>query len=157
MTLTGWGHTTSGGSGAAILQEVDVPVLNNTDCANQLDAYIHTASGHPFGYFITPENLCAGLPEGGKDSCQGDSGGPGTWVDSDNRAYHIGVVSWGLGCAGAGRPGVYARTTAYLDWIDEKTGKEVILFEKPFLEQALHGFGIQQQKIKNYDIQRNLK
>ena len=157
MTLTGWGLKNHGGHGPEILHEVNVPVMSNDECINQLNEFLYRPTGTSFGSFITPENLCAGLPEGGKDSCQGDSGGPGTWVDSDNRAYHIGVVSWGLGCAGAGRPGVYARTTAYLDWIDEKTGKEVILFEKPFLEQALHGFGIQQQKIKNYDIQRNLK
>ena len=30
----------------------------------------------------------------------------------------IGVVSWGYGCAGA-RPGVYARVSSYIDWVDE--------------------------------------
>ena len=48
----------------------------------------------------------------GKDSCQGDSGGPMT---SDG--YHVGIVSWGYGCARDGYPGVYSQTDAFLDFI----------------------------------------
>lgn len=55
--------------------------------------------------------ICAG--EKGKDSCQGDSGGP--MVDSAGK--QVGVVSWGIGCALAGYPGVYARVSTYADWI----------------------------------------
>jgi trypsin len=57
--------------------------------------------------------ICAGLTEGGKDSCQGDSGGP--IVDADN--VLIGTVSWGEGCAAAGKPGVYAHVASLLDYI----------------------------------------
>ena len=57
--------------------------------------------------------ICAG--EEGKDSCQGDSGGPMTCSGSER--LHCGIVSWGRGCALAGYPGVYAETSAFVDWI----------------------------------------
>ena len=61
--------------------------------------------------------ICAGLPEGGKDSCQGDSGGPFVCKNDDDKPVLTGVVSFGIGCALADYPGVYARVTAVLDWV----------------------------------------
>ena len=64
--------------------------------------------------------ICAGYPGvGGKDACQGDSGGPFVCNDG-GKAVIAGVVSWGNGCALADYPGVYARTTYVLDWINSQ-------------------------------------
>ncbi|TRY96512.1 hypothetical protein DNTS_031550 [Danionella cerebrum] len=108
--VTGWGTLYSGATSIPdILQEVQVPIVSNTDCNNA------------YGGSITSNMMCAGLlNQGGKDSCQGDSGGPlvsrnGTqWVQS-------GVVSFGRGCAQANYPGVYTRVSNYQSWISSYT------------------------------------
>ena len=69
------------------------------------------AEDYSSSYEITKTMICAG--EEGKDSCQGDSGGPMTCKGEK----HCGIVSWGIGCAAAGYPGVYAKTAVFVDWI----------------------------------------
>ena len=58
---------------------------------------------------------CAGVNGGGKDACQGDSGGPTKY---NNQL--VGATSWGIGCAQARYPGVYADVAIYRSWIDSK-------------------------------------
>ncbi|XP_061613075.1 serine protease 27 isoform X1 [Phyllopteryx taeniolatus] len=108
--VTGWGNIRNSIPlpGVGPLQEVQVPIISQASCRamyqmEQVD--------------ILYDMICAGYQEGGKDSCQGDSGGPlvcqmvnGTWVQA-------GVVSFGLGCAEANQPGVYARLTSYSSFI----------------------------------------
>ena len=72
------------------MQSVYVPVVDRETC----DLSLKPVLG------LTPRMFCAGLE--GKDSCQGDSGGP--LVDNGKLA---GVVSFGMGCARRGKPGVY--------------------------------------------------
>jgi len=107
--VSGWGTLESGASGLPQdLQWVAVPTVTNEECSNAYNS-------------ITDSMICAGLPEGGKDSCQGDSGGP--FVCRDNgKAVLTGVVSFGIGCAWADYPGVYARVTAVLDWVKANMG-----------------------------------
>ena len=66
--------------------------------------------------------ICAGSPNGGIDSCQGDSGGPFICTGANGQAVLTGVVSFGVGCGLATHSGVYARTTAVLDWIKANMG-----------------------------------
>lgn len=108
-TVTGWGTLSSGGSQPNILQKVDVNTMTNAQCSASDTAY--SAAD------ITANMICA--RDTGKDSCQGDSGGP--MVTNEGSYYSIiGVVSWGFGCAQANAPGVYARVTSQLSWINEQ-------------------------------------
>ena len=68
--------------------------------------------------------FCAGEETGGIDSCQGDSGGP-LVVPNLSKTGHTtnhlaGIVSWGIGCARAGLPGVYTKVSNYIDWIEDR-------------------------------------
>ncbi|WP_086820586.1 trypsin-like serine protease [Allokutzneria sp. NRRL B-24872] len=102
-TVLGWGTTSSGGSASRYLLKVDVPVTSDETCKTAYSQYSNTSM------------VCAGVPEGGKDSCQGDSGGP-----LIGGGKLIGVVSWGEGCAAPKKPGVYARVSSYNDVLQEQ-------------------------------------
>jgi secreted trypsin-like serine protease len=92
VRAVGWGLTAEGGFDSSFLREVEVDVWLQSDCEKV------------YGPLFT--HLCAGVPEGGKDTCQGDSGGPlliqvmGQWV-------LVATTSFGDGCARPGFPGVY--------------------------------------------------
>jgi len=106
-TVTGWGTLSSGGLQPETLQKVNVTVNTQQDCRN-----VYGTNS------IGDVHLCAMAP--GKDSCQGDSGGP--LVVQEHGKYALaGVVSFGIGCARPGVPGVYARVTANMDWIIQTT------------------------------------
>lgn len=79
---------------------------------------------------IDARTLCAGLPEGGRDSCHGDSGGP-LVTERDVGYTQIGVVSWGYGCGRTGYPGVYTRVSAFADWIKSVAGRDLAVEPPP--------------------------
>ncbi|XP_020292201.1 uncharacterized protein LOC109858907 isoform X2 [Pseudomyrmex gracilis] len=109
---TGWGKDAFGDYGKYqnILKEVDVPVVDNHVCEQQMR---RTRLGPSFN--LHPGFICAGGEEG-KDACKGDGGGPMV-CERHGHWQLAGVVSWGIGCGQAGVPGVYARVSYYLDWI----------------------------------------
>ncbi|KAJ8687186.1 hypothetical protein QAD02_022980 [Eretmocerus hayati] len=111
--VTGWGRLYDEGPLPPVLQEVSVPVINNTACE---DMYRHA------GYIehIPHIFICAGWRKGGFDSCEGDSGGPlVVQRKRDNRWVLAGVISWGIGCAEPNQPGVYTRISEFREWINK--------------------------------------
>lgn len=91
------------------LNKVIVPIVSN-DEANRAESY----DGQ-----VDDTMIAAGYAAGGKDSCQGDSGGPLVVFDAQNEPVQIGVVSWGEGCAGANKYGVYSKVSAAYEWIQK--------------------------------------
>jgi len=105
IVVAGWGALTEGGSSPLQLYKVQVPYVDDDSCRGSY------GSGS-----IADSMICAG--EAGKDSCQGDSGGP-MMCARGGVNYLCGIVSWGLGCARPGYPGVYTEVSYYDDWARE--------------------------------------
>jgi len=110
--ITGWGST-QGTCCTNLLKQATVPVVDYDTCT-RWDWY---------GDQITDNMICAGYENGGTDTCQGDSGGPLHVKDEVKGRYQVnGLTSWGAGCAGKKKPGVYTRVHNYLSWIQQRTG-----------------------------------
>ncbi|XP_036027107.1 transmembrane protease serine 9 [Onychomys torridus] len=104
--ISGWGNTQEGNATKPdILQKASVGIIEQKMC------------GALYNFSLTDRMLCAGFLEGKVDSCQGDSGGPLACEETPGVFYLAGIVSWGIGCAQAKKPGVYARITRLKDWI----------------------------------------
>jgi secreted trypsin-like serine protease len=104
------------------LMEVELPLVATDQCR---------ASNHEVPAPIDHRNLCAGVPEGGKDDCRGDSGGPLVGRGNRGQWVQIGIVSWGIGCGRPGHPGVYTRVSAFADWIRESAGRDLAISPGP--------------------------
>lgn len=107
---TGWGIGADGLQVSNILRHVVVQAVSNLSC-NGLAAY----SGA-----VTERMICAGFPEGGRDSCQGDTGTPLVVPDRAGGFFLGGILSWGEGCARPNKFGVYTRSEPVTDWIKDR-------------------------------------
>ncbi|XP_064547382.1 uncharacterized protein LOC135434665 [Drosophila montana] len=101
VRIGGWGVTKEGGDSVTNLRSVQLKVVKQKVCQN---AYQGSAT-------ITNYMFCAQAKN--KDSCSGDSGGGAV---QNNRL--MGIVSFGMGCARAGYPGVYTRVGRIRRWIN---------------------------------------
>ncbi|XP_017786558.1 PREDICTED: serine proteinase stubble [Nicrophorus vespilloides] len=110
--VTGWGRLYEDGPLPSVLQEVSVPVINNTVCES-----MYRSAGYI--EHIPDIFICAGWRRGGYDSCEGDSGGPMVIQRPDKRFLLAGVISWGIGCAEPNQPGVYTRISEFREWINQ--------------------------------------
>lgn len=104
-TVTGWGTTKPVGVGkpnrddlSDRMREARPPIVSDREC--------NRAYG---GSLKTNLEVCAG--KRGVDACQGDSGGP-MFVTVNGVRRQIGITSFGVGCATAEYPGVYAEVNA---------------------------------------------
>lgn len=130
VTVIGWGgrqgYGVDGGSTSDfpdVLHQVKLQLMTNDICKNTLAQSYSDLDGKvysPESFGITDSMICAAIPGGGRSSCQGDSGGP-LMVNTNEGWQQVGIVSWGIGCAVDGFPGVYTRSALFTDWINEIT------------------------------------
>ncbi|KAL7288898.1 hypothetical protein TKK_0016868 [Trichogramma kaykai] len=102
VVLTGWGRIKLNGQVPNNLQEIELKVIDQEDCARKMSAVR-----------ITESHICT-LTKSGEGACHGDSGGP---LVADG--VQIGIVSFGMPCA-RGAPDVYTRIFTFIDWIDKQ-------------------------------------
>ncbi|XP_045399226.1 polyserase-2 [Lemur catta] len=98
-----------------VLQEVELRLLGEAACQ-----CLYSQPG-PFNLTLQllPGMLCAGYPEGRRDTCQGDSGGP-LVCEEGGRWFQAGITSFGFGCGRRNRPGVFTAVAPYEAWIQEQ-------------------------------------
>ncbi|NXY80438.1 PRS56 protease, partial [Glareola pratincola] len=105
--IAGWGSLYEEGPAAEVVMEARVPLLSQETCRGALGRDL-----------LTSAMFCAGYLSGGIDSCQGDSGGPLACQDPSSHHFVLyGITSWGDGCGERGKPGVYTRVAAFVDWL----------------------------------------
>ena len=98
-TITGWGKTASIGGIPDILQEAQLTVLTNSECANIWGA-ARINDGH----------IC--IRAAGRSACSGDSGGP-----LECGGTLAGATSWGEASCDPAYASVYTRISEFYTWI----------------------------------------
>lgn len=113
LIITGWGKTSNTRDvKSTLLLKANVSVVARRKCSESYTNWRKLPDG------IADTQICAGDPQGLRDTCQGDSGGPLQGLTADDSFYRlVGVTSFGRGC-GTPVPGVYTRIARYLDWLE---------------------------------------
>lgn len=105
-----------GGKASTVLQQIQVPVLDNSVCKKEYTKVKKLATPNQFDAAV----ICAGHLAGGIDACKGDSGGPLMLPIRSEKTfafYQIGIVSYGIGCARKNIPTAYTNVPHFIDWI----------------------------------------
>jgi len=112
FVVMGWGQTREDSmKQERKLHYATVPTIPDNTCAAD-----YQKAGVKL---VAAESICAG--KRGVDTCQGDSGGPMVGRDATGEWVQVGIVSWGLGCARDGYPGVYTQISTFRDDIRRAT------------------------------------
>ncbi|ESO95862.1 hypothetical protein LOTGIDRAFT_175074 [Lottia gigantea] len=107
-TVVGWGALFEGGSESETLQEAVKPILDDTQCTQQLGS----------SNFKPDSMLCSGVDNGGIDTCTRDSGGP-FFCHRHGHWQLVGITSFGLnGCGRPNSPGVYTDCWDLKPWVE---------------------------------------
>ncbi|KAG7200508.1 hypothetical protein KM043_001072 [Ampulex compressa] len=104
--VSGWGYAGDDVSSAKLKRAV-IPIISKAECRRAVAHHGRLPEGQ----------ICAGYELGGHDTCKGDSGGP---LAVEGRL--AGVISWGLGCAEARKPGIYSEVAYHREWIRSNSG-----------------------------------
>jgi secreted trypsin-like serine protease len=104
FTIMGWGQTSEN----SLRQQRRLRYAAVSTVADGTCAAAYRQAGVDL---VADESICA--QRSGVDTCQGDSGGPMVRRDGAGRWVQVGIVSWGLGCARDGYPGVYTQVSAF--------------------------------------------
>ncbi|CAG9583003.1 unnamed protein product [Danaus chrysippus] len=111
--IHGWGRTRTGGSLSSNLLELKTTVIDGQQCVSDV-----ARRSVELGRIVVPVEphieVCTFVAQN-FGNCQGDSGSA---LLRQSDGHQIGVVSWGLPCA-QGAPDMYARVSAYRDWIEQ--------------------------------------
>ena len=109
VVVIGWGSEVLGGRGSSVLKQTYMTVVGN---CRRFWASVDDS-----------KQICIANRVGGESACQGDSGGP--ILQQHNGQWYVqGIASYVRTCKTDGdlAPNVYARVSAYLDWIKSIIG-----------------------------------
>lgn len=90
-----------------ILQSVILSVIDRELCREWYADYDWNV--------VDDDQICVGVPEGGRAACFGDSGGP-LVVNHEL----VGITSWGDPTAAPHHPSVYTSVPHYREWIEQQ-------------------------------------
>lgn len=122
-TALGWGRTGHNAKSAHILQEVRVPLVDPKKCESVWNRRRNVR-------FRSAIQVCAGWPEGERDTCKGDSGGP-LFVMRGKVPMIVGLTSFGDPCAKPNTPTVYSKVEPFIEWIIKHMNNPITSTVKP--------------------------